>query len=195
MKNKKLVKLIKVGVLASMAFILMFFELPLPIFPSFLKLDVSDVPALLGAFAMGPLAGVLIELIKNVLHFTVKPGMLGIGELANFIVGSAMVVTAGSLYRHQKSKKNALISLLAGVLVMALVASVGNYYLFLPLYEKFLGFPISAVVQMTAKVNSAVKDPYTLIAYSIMPFNLLKGTVISLIVFLMYKKVSPILHK
>lgn len=193
MKNKKLSVLIKISILSAMAFIIYFIEFPIPVFPQFLQLDFSDIPALLGAFAMGPMAGVAIELIKNALHL-LRTQTLGIGELANFVVGAAFAATSGAIYRHLKTRKVAFISLISGTLVMAITASVANYYIFLPLYEKYL-FPISAIVQMASKVNSAVVDLNTLIVFSILPFNLFKGVVISAITFLMYKRVSPILHK
>ena len=193
MKNKKLSVLIKISILSAMAFIIYFIEFPIPVFPQFLQLDFSDIPALLGAFAMGPMAGVAIELIKNALHL-LRTQTLGIGELANFVVGAAFAATSGAIYRHLKTRKIAFISLISGTLVMAITASVTNYYIFLPLYEKYL-FPISAIIGMASKVNSAVVDLNTLIVFSILPFNLFKGVVISAITFLMYKRVSPILHK
>jgi riboflavin transporter FmnP len=196
MKKRTLSTLIKVSVLSAMAFILMFLEFPLPIFPSFLKIDFSDIPALLGAFAMGPIAGVGIELLKNLLYLVIKGTQTGfIGEFANFIVGAALVGTAGSLYRHSKTRKNALISMIVGVLVMSVVASVANYYVFLPLYETVLHFPISAMVEEGAKIFTGITDLNSFVAYSILPFNLFKGILIAIITFLAYKRLSPILHK
>lgn len=195
MKNKKLSISIKISILAAMGFILFLLEIPLPIFPSFLKIDFSDVPALLGAFSMGPLAGLVIELIKNLLHMMLKGDSAGIGELANFMVGSGFVVTAGIVYKRGKSLKYALIGLIAGIVAMGVVASIGNYFIFLPLYEKVLSFPITAVVGMASKVNPSITNLNTLVIYCILPFNILKGLIISLVVFLIYKRVSPILHK
>jgi riboflavin transporter FmnP len=197
MKRKNLSNLIKIAVLSGMAFVIMaFLEFPLPIFPDFLKIDLSDIPALLGAFAMGPVAGIIIELVKNILHILLKgTTTAGIGELANFVVGSALVFTAGSLYKHNKNRKNAVISLIAGVGVMSLVAVVSNYYVFLPLYEKALHFPIAGMVAAGAKIFKGIKDFNTFIAYSIIPFNLVKGIITALITIIIYKKLSPILHK
>lgn len=195
MKNKKLNILIKISILSAMALILSFIEFPLPIFPDFLKLDISDVPAILGAFAVGPLAGVMVELMKNILHMIFKGGTAGIGEMANFIVGASFVVTSGIIYKQGKSRKSALLGVVAGTIVMGVVASLGNYFVFLPLYEKILNFPINAVVGIAKKVNPAVVNLNTLIVYSILPFNIIKGLMLSIIVFLVYKRVSPILHK
>ncbi|MDF2675393.1 MAG: transporter component [Clostridiales bacterium] len=196
MKKRTLSTLIKVSVLSAMAFILMFLEFPLPIFPSFLKLDFSDIPALLGAFAMGPIAGILIEFLKNLLNIVVQGSQTGfIGELANFVVGAAFVGTAGSMYRHSKTRKNALISMIAGVLVMSTIASLTNYFIFLPLYETVLHFPISAMVEAGAKIFKGITDFNSFVAYSILPFNLFKGALVAIITFLAYKRLSPILHK
>lgn len=195
-RTGSLSKIIKIAVLSAMAFILMFFEFPLPIFPDFLKIDVSDLPAFLGAFAIGPMAGVAIELMKNLLHLIIKgTTSVGVGELANFIVGSALVVPAAMIYRRNKSKNSAAVGILVGILSMGVVASIFNYFVLLPMYEKALHFPISAIVEITSKVNSAVKDLNTLVIYSILPFNLLKGAVVGVITFLSYKRLSGILHK
>lgn len=196
MTSKKLSILIKISVLSAMGIVLSLFEIQIPIFPNFLKLDLSDIPALLGSFALGPFAGVGIELIKNAIHIPLKgASTLGIGELANFIVGSTLVFTAGNLYKHNKSRKNALISIIAGVLAMSIVGSITNYYIFLPLYESALGFKITDIVASGHSVNSLVKDLNSFIAYCILPFNLLKGFAVGIITFISYKKLSPVLHK
>ncbi len=196
MKKRALSKLIKVSVLSAMALILMFFEFPLPIFPSFLKIDISDIPALLGAFAMGPFAGIVIELLKNLLYIVTKGSQTAfIGEFANFIVGATLVGTAGILYKRSKTRKNALTSIVLGVLVMSVVASLANYKVFLPLYESKLGFPISSMVAEGAKIFKGITDLKSFVAYSILPFNLFKGILIGIITFLAYKRLSPILHK
>ena len=196
MKNKKLSTLVKVSILASMSLILMFIlELPLPIFPDFLKIDFSDIPALVGAFALGPIPAVVIELVKNVLHFFLKPQTMGIGELANFVVGSSLVFTSGLLYKMEKSRKGALKSIAVGVVVMSIVAAITNYFVFLPLYETVMGYKISSAVAAAHAVNPVIKNLNGLIVLSILPFNILKGLIISIITFFLYKGISPILHK
>jgi riboflavin transporter FmnP len=195
MQNKKLNTLVKISVLSTAAFILMLIEIPLPIFPEFLKIDISDLPAILGSFAMGPVAGVIIEAIKNILHFIIKNGSAGIGEAANFVVGGAFVYTAGIIYRRRKNRTHALYGLLAGTAAMVAAGAVGNYYVFMPLYEKVLGFPIAAMVEAAKAINPAVTDFNYFIALSIVPFNLLKAVAVSAIAFLIYKRLSPVLHK
>lgn len=196
MKNKKLNTMIKISLLSVMAFILMFFEVSVPMFPEFLKIDISDLPALLGAFALGPVQGIGIELFKNILKLIFKGTQSGfVGEFANFIVGAILVFTAGSIYKLNKSKKTAFIGLIAGSLAMSVVASVLNYTVFLPLYAKVFKAPIDAFVAMGSAVNPSIKTLKDLVLWSILPFNLLKGIVVSVITVPIYKSVSPILHK
>lgn len=196
MKNNKLNTMIKISLLSVMAFILMFFEMALPIFPDFLKIDISDIPALLGAFALGPVEGIAIELFKNVLKIIFKGTQSGfVGEFANFIVGSILVFTAGSIYKANKSKKNAIIGLIVGSLAMSIVAAVLNYTVFLPLFAKVFKAPIDAFVAMGNKVNPNIDSLKDLVLWSILPFNLLKGIIVSVITIPIYKSVSPILHK
>lgn len=195
MKKRTLSTLIKVSILSAIAFLIMFLEFPLPIFPNFLQLDFSDIPALLGAFAMGPVAGIVIELLKNILHLLKGTTTMGIGEVANFIVGTAFVGTAGAIYKHSKTRKNALISMAAGVIVMTVVASVINYVAILPLYESMMGFSKEMMVAAGSKIFKGITDFNTFVAFSILPFNLLKGVLVALITSLAYKRLSPILHK
>lgn len=181
MTNKKLSKLIKISLLSAIAFIIMrFLEFPIPPFPPYLKLDLSEIPVIIGTFAFGPIEGVLIELIKNLLH-----GILGtdsgyIGELSNFLVGSVFVITAGIIYKFHKNRKSALVALITGTIITALAASLLNYYVFLPLYMKRA---------------MGTSDFYSTILVGILPFNIVKGAITSIVTLFIYKRVSPILHK
>lgn len=195
MKNVRLSRLIKVSLLSVIGFLLMYIELPLPLFPEFLTIDVSDLPALVGTFALGPIEGVAIELIKNILHGLFVAKTAFVGELANFIVGSAMVITAGFVYKSKKNKKSAVVGLAIATIVMSIVAGVCNYYIFLPLYEKVLHIPLAAFVQLAQKVNPAITNINTFIIWSIIPFNFVKGIFVSIITAAIYKSVSPILHE
>lgn len=195
MRNFKLSILMKISLLSVIAFLLMYIELPIPIFPEFLKIDISDLPALIGSFALGPIVGVSIELVKNILHLIFKGGTAGIGEFANFVVGAVLVFTAGFFYKGDKSKFGAVKSLIVGTVFMSITASLLNYFVLLPLYEAVLKFPIAAVVGMGNKLNSNIKDLNTFIIWAILPFNILKGVVVSAITLGLYKSVSPLLHK
>jgi riboflavin transporter FmnP len=192
----------KIGILSALATGIMFLEIVLPFTPTFLKLDLSELVVLLGGFALGPVAGILTELIKNLVHvaFTITGG---VGELANFIVGCAFVVPAAVIYKRKKSIKNAILGLAVGSICMVAVAALMNYFVLIPLYIKIFAeqFNIThdqslqGIVAEGTKNNKAIVDLKTLIMYGIVPFNLFKVIVVSLLTFAMYKKVSPILHK
>lgn len=188
--------MVKISVLSVIAFILMFFEFALIwLAPPFMKLDISDLPALIGAFAMGPMAGVIIELLKNLLNLLIEGSTTaGVGELANFVVGAAFAYTAGAIYYKNKSFKSAIIGLGLGTLVMTLVISVANYYVMFPFYAKLFGMPLDDLVRMGTEINGRIVDMKSMILYAIVPFNILKGIVLSAITILIYKRVSPILH-
>lgn len=185
-------RLVKTSILSAVAFIIMMIDFPLPIFPEFLKIDLSDIPALIGAFAMGPVVGVIIELVKNILHLLVTK-TAGIGEVANFIVGSTFVFVSAYIYSKNKTKKTAIISLVIGTVSMAIVAGLMNYFILIPLYESALKFPISAMIGAAASINSVITNLETLVLFSIVPFNVLKGAIVSIVVLLIYKKVEPII--
>lgn len=184
-----------IGVLSALAAGLMFLETPLPLVPGFLKLDTSELPVLLGTFALGPVAGVLIELVKNLVHVLLRNDSGGIGEIANFIVGSALLIPAGLIYRLKKNKRHALIGLLVGTLTMAAVAAAVNYWFLIPAYVTVMKFPMDAIIGMGTKAIPAINSLGSLILYGIVPFNLFKGIVISILTLLVYKRVSPMLHK
>ncbi len=185
----------KAGLLAAGAILLMYLELVLPFMPAFLKFDFSEVVVLLAAFSMGPLTAVLIELVKNLAHLPTT-GTGGVGELANFVIGSAFVGTAGLIYRNMKSRRGAFIAMGSGTLVMTLFACVINYFIMIPFYVEVVGFPLPAIIEATQKVgNTLVTSLETLILFVFVPFNLFKGLIVSLIVAIIYKRVSPILHR
>lgn len=185
---------LKITLLGVMAFIIMFLEMPIPIFPAFLKIDLSDVPALIAGFSLGPVAGLMVVLLKNVLHLF-RTSTMGVGEIANFLVGIAIVVPSSIIYRRDKSKMSAIKGLIVGTLVMGLMGAFANYFILIPFYERAMGFPVAAVVGMGAALNSAIKDLPTFILYAIIPFNLIKGVIVSIITVMLYKYVSPLLHK
>lgn len=188
--------MVKISVLGVISLILMLLDFPLWFTPPFIKFDVSDVPSLIGAFALGPMAGVIIQLVKNLLKILVAgTNTVVVGEVANFIVGSVFAYTAGLIYYREKTFKNAIIGLIVGTISMTLVISVLNYYVMIPFYAKVYGMPLDKIITISGAVNKYVVDLKSLIIYAIVPFNLLKGIVVSLVTILLYKRVSPILHR
>ncbi len=195
MKTKFNVRyLTKISMLISVALVLMYLEFPIPIFPAFLKIDLSDIPALLGSFALGPLAGVIIQLIKNVLHFIIKnDGTAGIGNLANFIVGCALVVPAAVIYGRNKKLKNAVFAMIIGIFSMVIIAAVSNYYVLWPFYVKLAG--LDYLLDSSSAANENITNVGTYILYAIVPFNAIKGTIVCLVTAFIYKPLSKLLHK
>ncbi|AGC67313.1 riboflavin transporter RibU [Thermoclostridium stercorarium subsp. stercorarium DSM 8532] len=188
--------IVKISILAATAALLMLFEIPVFFTPGFYKLDFSEVAVLLGAFSMGPVAGIVIEAVKILLNFVIDGSMTaGIGELANFLMGCSFVVPAAVIYKRNKTRKGAIMGLTAGTVVMVIFSAFMNLYVLLPVYAAAFKMPIDAIVQMGTKVNSAIKDIYTLVLFATVPFNILKGFLSSLITVLIYKKLSPVLHR
>ncbi len=175
------------ALLGAVASILMFLNFPLPIFPAFIKMDVSDAPALIAAFAMGPAAGVTVELIKNAVNLT-HTSTGGVGELANFFIGVAFVVPAGLLYKRRKDVRRAVTVLIVGTLTMTAVAALANYFVLLPLYSNFV--PMETIIGMYRAIIPAADTLPKIILMSVVPFNLLKGLIVSLVTFALYKKLS-----
>jgi riboflavin transporter len=186
-------KLTTLAILTAIAYILMFAEVTPPFVPVFLKLDFSEIPVLLGAFAFGPASAVLIELIKNLLHLPMT-ATAGVGELANFLAGSLFAGTAGIIYRYRKNHKGAILAMAVGTLVMTLFSSLFNYFFMIDFYSHLYGMPMDTIVAMGSAVNKYVTDLKTLILWAFAPFNVVKGIMVAFFTGLIYKPLSPILH-
>nr|WP_312576311.1 ECF transporter S component [Sedimentibacter sp.] len=197
LKERNYVKtLTKIAALSAVAGVLMLMEMPLWFAPNFYKLDFSEIPVLVGAFAMGPIAGMTIEFIKILLNFVLNGTVTGgVGEVANFLIGCALIMPAGYIYKHHKSTKTAILGMVIGTLTLTVVGALLNYYLLLPVYAKVFGMPIQAFIDMGSALNPLITNLKTLILYAVVPFNILKGVVVSAITLLIYKRISPILHK
>ena len=186
--------MVQIGMLSAVAVILMAFEVPLFFAPSFYKIDFSEVPVLLGSFAMGPVAGVIIELLKILIHMLIQgTSTAGVGDLGNFIVGCAFVLPAAFIYKHKKTRKNAIVGMIVGTVFMAVLGCVINAYVLLPTYATAFGMPLDSLVAMGTAVNSHITSLFTFVVLAVAPFNLLKGALVSIVVFLVYKRISPIL--
>ncbi len=184
-----------VGMFAAIATVLMLLEVPLPFAPSFYKLDLSEVPVLIGAFAMGPVAGILIELVKVLINLLINGTMTaGVGEFANFLIGSALVVPAAVIYRTKKTKTHALVGMGCGILIMAFVGAAMNGFILLPAYSKAFGMPMEALVNMGSAVNPAVHSLFTFCLFAVAPFNIIKGLLTSIVTIVLYKRISRLIH-
>ncbi|MGN0349662.1 MAG: ECF transporter S component [Roseburia sp.] len=179
------------AMLSAVAVILAAFDFPIPfLIPSFIKMDLSELPALVGAFSMGPVCGVLICLIKNLIHLaTTSTG--GVGELSNFILGAAFVLPAGLIYRHKKTKKNAVVGSLSGALIMGIVSIFSNYILVYPVYYNFM--PKETILAAYQAIVPSVDSILQCLIYFNFPFTIIKGLLSAIVTLLIYKHLSPIL--
>ena len=188
----------QVAMLGAVAGVLMNFEFPIPFLaPSFYQLDFSEIPVLIGSFAMGPLAGVMIELVKILVHLVTKGTITaGVGDLANFLFGCAYVIPAGLIYRfhYVKSRKHAVVGMAVGTVLTTILACFMNAFVLLPAYGKAFGMPIESFIEMGAAVHSSVDGMLGFVAMIIVPFNLFKYTLTSVIVFFIYKRIRVVLR-
>ncbi len=190
-------ELTQIAMLGAVAGILMNLEFPLPFLaPSFYQLDFSEIPALIGAFAMGPAAGILVELVKILIHLVTRGTMTaGVGDVANFLMGCAFIVPAGILYRFhkKKSRRHAVLGMAVGVVSTTFVSCFLNAFVLLPMYGKAFGMPVQAFIDMGAQVHASVTNLLGFVVLIIVPFNLFKYTLTAVIVFFIYKRIRVIL--
>jgi riboflavin transporter FmnP len=191
--HQKVVFITTSGILAAIASLLRYIETPLPLLPAFLKIDFSNIPALLGSFALGPEAGVAIALIKNLIYLPMS-GTGGIGEIADFVISLTLILPAAIVYSYRRNRKGAMLGMALGTALMSLLGGpLMNWFVLLPLYEQFM--PIDAILGMAKAANPAITTREAYIFYAVIPFNVFKSVVICAITYLLYKPLSPILHK
>ena len=192
--NSRVRKIAVVGMLTALAEVLMILDFPLPmLIPSFVKMDFSELPALVAAFVISPLAGGAVCLLKNVIHlFFTTTG--GIGEVCNFLLGAMMVLSAGFIYKYRKTRGGAVIACLAGCLVMALSSILINYYISYPVYFNIFA-PEPVIIEAYQKLNPAVNNLWDALIWFNAPFTFVKGLLVSIITFVIYKPLSNALKK
>ena len=185
------------GMLSAISVILYLFDFPLPFLaPGHYKLDFSELPVLIGTFAFGPVAGVMIEFIKIILKLIIKGTTTAfVGELANFAVGCSFLLPASLVYMLKKTKKHAIIGCIAGTLVLTVFGTAFNAVYLLPKFAQLYGMPLEAIVGMGTAINPKITSVATLVIFAVAPLNLIKGTLVSIITLLVYKTISPIIKK
>ncbi len=193
---KNINTIVKIGVLSALAFVLMLLEIPLPfIAPAFYEMDFSEVIVLIGSFALGPWAGVLIELIKNVLNIIVTGSSTAyVGEFANFVTGCAFILPASILYAYHRDRKYAMLGMVLGTLSLAIIGGCINYFIMVPLYAE-LYMPMETILGMAADIFPVIDSLWKMILLCVVPFNLIKGILCSVITFLLYKRIAVLLKK
>lgn len=191
-------KITLTGVLSAIAFALMFLEFPIPsLIPNFIKFDISDLPALFGAFALGPIYGIVIELLKNVLHILIKGTSSGfVGELSNFCLGAVLCLVSGLIYKAGKNKKSAILACVIGSIAMGIASLPLNYFVIYPAYVKVLNFPLPAIIGAYQAILSPIADTPTsnslfncLLIFNV-PFTAVKGIIDAIICIIIYKPLS-----
>lgn len=190
--------LAKISMLGALACVLMIFQVPLPFAPPFYQLDFSEVVVLIGGFAMGPWAAVCIEGLKIILNIMINgSSTMGVGEFANFLIGCSLVIPAILIYQREKTKKHAIIGLIAGTLLMTCVGALVNYFILIPAYAFFMqpGLTLDIIINMGTIINPNIDGLAALILLCVVPFNIVKGCIVSAVVFISYKKVAPLLKR
>lgn len=183
------------AMLSAVSTLLMFVDFSVPFMPSFIKLDISELPALLASFSLGPWYGVAVCFVKNLIN-TLRTSTGGVGELCNFLLGAIFVFIAGVVYkkfRHHKSRRGALIGSFVGAAAMAILSVPLNYYLTYPIYSAFM--PIDAIVGMYQAIRPSVNGLLECLITFNMPFTFVKGLLDVGLCFLIYKPLSPLLHR
>lgn len=184
------------AIFSAISGVLMLMEIPLFFAPGFYKLDISEMPVLICTFYLGPVAGVTAELLKVMVKLLIKGTSTAfVGDFANFVVGCSFILPASIIYHALPGRKTAIIGMGVGTLVLTVFGSLFNGFYLIPKFAVLFGMPVDAIVAMGTKVNAAITDVWTLVAFAVVPFNLVKGVAVSALTFLLYKRISPILHK
>lgn len=187
-------KVAVIGVFSAIASVLMTLDFQVPFAPFFYSIDFSDLPALIGAFAYGPVAGVMIEFVKVVIKIFLKPTSTAfVGELANFVIGCVLVLPASIIYLLKKSRKRAIIGTLTGTIAMTVFGTIFNAVYLLPKFAQMYGMPLDAIIEMGTAIHPSIHNVTGFVILCVAPLNILKGGLDSILTILVYKKLSPIL--
>ncbi len=193
-QGNKTRSMVTIAMLGAVAVVLMLFEMPLPFLPPFYKIDASELPVVIGAFALGPVAGAIIEMVKILLNLLLDGTTTAfVGEFANFLIGCSYVMPAAFVYYRNKTKKNAVLGLALGTVVCTVVGCLLNAYLLLPAYSKAFHMEIDALIAMGTAANSAIDSMFTFVIFATAPLNFIKCTAVSVLTMLIYKPVSRVL--
>ncbi len=187
-------KMAMIGMFSAIAMILHLFDFPLPFAPGFYKLDFSEIPIMIGTFAFGPVAGVLMEFLKILLKLCIKGTSTAfVGDLANFCVGCSLILPASAVYEFVKTKKGALVGVIAGTVTLTVFGSAFNAIYLIPTFADLYGLPLENLIAMGTAVNPSIKDVNTLVLFAVVPLNIIKGAAVSVVTMLIYKPLSIII--
>lgn len=188
-------KIAMIGLFSAISMILFLFEFPIPfIAPPFYELDFSEIPALVGAFAFGPVAGVMIEFCKVLLKLVIKGTSTAfVGDLANFVIGCSLVLPASIIYMFKKTKKTAVVSCVAGSVVMTVFGTAFNGIYLLPAFSALYGMPMEVILSMGTEINGHINSITTFVCLAVAPMNIIKSVSVSVVTLVIYKPLSPII--
>lgn len=185
-----------IALLGALSFLLMAFEFPLPFAPAYMKFEISDLPALFGGFFLGPIAGAMACLVKILLKLIlIGTSTALVGEVMNLFCSMAYVISAAIGYHLHRTKKGALYSLVEGSLIASVFAVVTNRYFAIPMYVRLYGIPLESILKMAAATNPLVHSLTDFLILTVLPFNLIKYAIVSLLTYLIYKKISIALQE
>lgn len=185
-----------IAMLGALSGVLLAINFPLPIFPSFYKFDIADLPALLGAFYMGPLAGTLITVLKIVIGLLItSSSSLLVGDFSNLLNTLAFILPAALIYRHNRTKKSAVLGMAVATVFSSILAIFINAFIMLPLYSAAFGMPMESIIGMGTAINGSITSLFTFLVFAVLPFNLLKRGATSLVTFLIYKRIGNVLNR
>ena len=184
-----------IAMFGTIAAVLMYIEFPLPFAPPFYQIDLSEIPVLICTFYLGPVSGIVCEFVKVLLKLLLKGTSTAfVGDFANFAVGCSMILPASIVYHCKKSKRTAILGLITGTLIMTVFGSLFNAVYLLPKFAQLYGLPLDALVGMGTAVNAGITNVFTLVLFAVVPFNLIKGMVVSVATLLLYKRVERLLN-
>ena len=189
-KNReKIIKLILTGIFAGMAVILMvFFEFPLPFFPSFYQIDFSDLPALVAGVFIGPVYGALVVVVKILMYLIMKPSITAyVGELASVLISLSYILPISLINKYMKNKKKVIISLIIGTICISFAGGLLNYFLLIPAYSKYMELPLEVIIGIGQDIIPAIKNLFTFVLLASVPFNLFKGIVVSILYYFIHR--------
>ena len=186
----------RISVMGALGAVLMMFDFPIAIAPHFYKLDLGDLPCLIGAFAMGPIPAFFIQIVKIIVKLLLKPTSTAfVGEIAAFICSSAYTVSAAYFYFKNRCRKNAIKSMLIASIILAIVSTIANYVFIIPAYVNMFHMPLETIIEMGNKIFPIVKDKLSFVLCCVLPFNLIKAAITDVLTFVLYRHIAPILRR
>lgn len=186
----------RISIMGALGAVLMLFDFPIAIAPTFYKIDLGDLPCLIGAFAMGPVPAFFIQIVKIVVKLLLKPTSTAfVGEIAAFICSSAFTVSAAYFYFKDRSKSNAIKSMAIASVILAVVATVANYVFIIPAYVKLFNMPLETIIDMGNSIFPIVKDKLSFVLCCVLPFNIIKAVIVDVLTFFLYRHIAPLLRR